>query len=264
MTVDRRQTMTFETIAANYDTCTQGLLARCQRHQVWVWLDRYFQPGMQVLELGCGTGLDALHLAQRGLYITATDPAPTMVAQTLAKAEQAGLGDWITGQVVGAGDWRANTKLYDGCFSNFSGVNCVADLGGLAATLAQGLKPGASLILILFGRHCLWEILVYGLQGRWSNVSRRWQRGPVPISIGPGITVDTYYHSTQALQAHLGPWFEPVAQVGIGVAVPPIYAERAVHPSWIKVAQALDLRLGARWPYQYWGDHSLSVWRRRS
>jgi len=255
--------MTFESIAANYDSCTEGLLAQCQRHQVWAWLDRYLQPGMRVLELGCGTGVDALHLAQRGLYITATDPAPTMVAQTLAKAEQAGLTDWITGQVVGAEDWRATTMLYDGCFSNFSGLNCVADVGALAATLAQGLKPGAPLILILFGRYCLWEMLAYGLRGKWSKSTRRWQQGAVPVSIAPGVTVDTYYHSTQALQTHLHPWFEPVAQVGIGVAVPPIYAERGAHPSWVNLAQSLDLTLGRYWPYRHWGDHALSVWRRR-
>ena len=43
------------------------------RGRVWQTLERTFTPGQHILELACGTGEDALWLAQRGIQVTATD-----------------------------------------------------------------------------------------------------------------------------------------------------------------------------------------------
>ncbi|WP_287129641.1 bifunctional 2-polyprenyl-6-hydroxyphenol methylase/3-demethylubiquinol 3-O-methyltransferase UbiG [Candidatus Cyanaurora vandensis] len=255
--------MTFESIAADYDRLTVGTVARWQRVQVWVWLDRFFIAPNHVLELGCGTGVDAVHLAQHGVAVHATDPAPTMVQTTLTKARELGLTQ-VTGQVLRAEDCGGLTQRFDGCFSNFAALNCVGDLPQLAQTLAGRLKPGAPLIIVVFGRYCLWELLGYGLRGRFSQAARRWG-GPVAVAIAPGSYVETFYHTRQELVTSFAPWFEAVAQVGIGVAVPPIYSEGWVAPrvGWFQFAQTLDLALGAYWPYAAGGDHLLLVWRRR-
>src|SRR5262245_17601225 len=50
-----------------------------------------FPPGTRVLDVGCGTGGDAVFLAARGVSVHALDPAAGMVTQTRAKAERAGL-----------------------------------------------------------------------------------------------------------------------------------------------------------------------------
>jgi len=255
----------FDAVAGNYDrTCGYTRLGQWQRHQVWPWLDRYLLPSQRVLELGCGTGIDALHLAERGLWVLATDPAPTMVAQVQAKARAQKLDHRITGQILAAQDLGRLTGTFGGCFSNFSGFNCVAELRPVAQELARVLEPGAPLLLVVFGRFCVWEMLGYGLRGRWSQATRRWQRGAVEARLGENVTISTYYHAVQALRTAFQPWFSYERTIGIGVAVPPIYAEAWIAPwaEFFQLAQGLDLFLGATWPYMLLADHQLVIWQR--
>ncbi|TNY38141.1 SAM-dependent methyltransferase [Thermomonospora catenispora] len=52
-------------------------------------------PG-RALDLGCGEGGDAVHLASRGWRVTAVDISPTALDRTRALAERAGVADRIT------------------------------------------------------------------------------------------------------------------------------------------------------------------------
>jgi cyclopropane fatty-acyl-phospholipid synthase-like methyltransferase len=45
---------------------------------------------MPTLELGCGTGADAVFLAQRGFEVTAVDFSPTAIERARTRAEQSG------------------------------------------------------------------------------------------------------------------------------------------------------------------------------
>ncbi len=64
-------------LAARYDelspTALQGLLAD------------FLPKSGRVLEIGCGSGREALFMAERGIQVTAIDPVPKMVAITAAK-----------------------------------------------------------------------------------------------------------------------------------------------------------------------------------
>jgi methyl halide transferase len=54
----------------------------------------------RVLELGCGTGTNAILLAERGFEVTAVDLSPLAIEQAKRKAAEAGVDvDWICGDV---------------------------------------------------------------------------------------------------------------------------------------------------------------------
>ena len=56
-------TSPFEAMAATYDRdFTERPIPARMRRAVWRRLDAAFPPGRRVLELGCGTGEDALFL----------------------------------------------------------------------------------------------------------------------------------------------------------------------------------------------------------
>ncbi|WP_019545485.1 SAM-dependent methyltransferase [Streptomyces sulphureus] len=55
-------------------------------------------PVGTALDLGCGTGGDALWLARRGWRVTAVDISATAVEQTRRVAQEAGLGDLVTAE----------------------------------------------------------------------------------------------------------------------------------------------------------------------
>ncbi len=261
--------MVFEPLAANYDQlCTQAYTGQWQREQVWQVLDHHFVTGMQVLELGCGTGIDALHLAGRGVKVCVTDSAPTMVDISLTKAQTQGLIALITGQVLSLEKLdfsQSQHNHFDGGFSNFSAFNCVNNLSDIAQNLAVVLKPNAQLIIVIFGRYCLWEMLGYSLRGQFAKVLRRLPKGATQVFLRDGLTIPTYYHQPQDLITAFSPWFDLTNQVGIGVSVPPTYMEPWVarYAQQFQLSQMLDLRLGATWPYRLFGDHHLLVFRRK-
>lgn len=55
----------------------------------------FIQPGMQVLEIGCGTGTLSLLMARRGARVTAIDASVGMLAEAERKAADAGLSEAI-------------------------------------------------------------------------------------------------------------------------------------------------------------------------
>lgn len=70
----------------------------------------------RILDIGCGQGRDALHLASKGLQVTAIDISPTAVNDLLKEARQAGLA--IDAQERDMDDLPAGP--FDAIFSDFS------------------------------------------------------------------------------------------------------------------------------------------------
>jgi hypothetical protein len=146
--------------------------------------------------------------------------------------------------------------MFDGAWSTFAGLNCVADLAPVGQGLARLLRPGASALLVLFGTCCPGEMLVEALRGRPRNMFRRGTRGPVPARLN-GHDFTVVYHRRRELTAALSPWFEPAGRQGIGVFVPPSAAEPWIsrHPHLVAGLDALDDALGR--PLAMFGDHIL-------
>src|SRR5580700_2688402 len=70
----------FDRIADSYDeTWTNTPVGRIQRNAVWCEMDRVVKPNHRVLDLGCGTGEDALHLMQAGAIVEAIDGSAAMI-----------------------------------------------------------------------------------------------------------------------------------------------------------------------------------------
>ncbi|MFZ2419807.1 MAG: methyltransferase domain-containing protein, partial [Anaerolineae bacterium] len=86
----------FDDSAATYDDAfTESTIGRLLRAAVWRRLDAQFRAGDRVLELNCGTGADAIHLAQRGVHVLATDVSEAMLAVTRRKVAQAGMEELV-------------------------------------------------------------------------------------------------------------------------------------------------------------------------
>src|SRR6266571_6874392 len=133
----------FDAIADTYDdTFSNSSIGRVQRRSVWMETDRIFRAGQRILEINCGTGIDALHLAGRGIEVLACDSSPRMVEVARRKALRAFLNVPPQFRVIGTeeikilGDQEGGAA-FDGVFSNFAGLNCVGDLPRVARDLAR-------------------------------------------------------------------------------------------------------------------------------
>ena len=84
----------FDAIASQYDdrfSAAANPLIAMMRARVFRAVDRHFPAPATLLEIGCGTGEDALTLIGRGHRVVACDPAPAMIATARAKLEAHGL-----------------------------------------------------------------------------------------------------------------------------------------------------------------------------
>ena len=148
----------FDLIAADYDRMfTSSYTGKAQRAAVWQEIDRIFQPGQRVLEMNCGTGVDALHFAKRGLSVFAFDRSGRMTDLARSRVIQAGCEQQVHVHQMAIEDmaqWDMGLQ-FDGAFSNFGGLNCVANLSQVARDLARFVKPGSPVVLCLMNRFCL-------------------------------------------------------------------------------------------------------------
>ena len=87
------------------DETVAGLTYQERRATALGWIDVLGLPeGAPVLEIGCGSGLTAVALAERGFGVTAIDSAPAMIRLTDQLAHDRGLADGIRTSVADAHD----------------------------------------------------------------------------------------------------------------------------------------------------------------
>src|SRR6266853_6768295 len=92
----------FDSVAADYDGPRgNNALIQDMRSEMWQWLDATFAPGSRLIDLGCGTGLDAVRMARGGHHVTATDWSQRMVDRTSERAEREQLANRVQAITVG-------------------------------------------------------------------------------------------------------------------------------------------------------------------
>jgi len=243
----------FDAIAADFDArFTPWRSVEAQRRAVRAALIEAFPAGSRLIEVGGGTGDDALWLGAQGRDVLMTDASPAMVAAASAKGVRAAIA---TAEAFGnLADELAEAPGFDGAYSVFAGLNCVSDLRQFGNAIARLLRPGAPLILVLFGTCCPGEIVTEILRGRPRNALRRFQRGDVPARLG-NRDFAVRYHRRRDLERMLAPWFRLKSRRGVGIFVPPSAAEPWIssRPGLLSLLEKLD-RLAAR-PLAVLGDH---------
>jgi len=225
-------------MATEYDdTFTNSAIGSAMRNAVWRRMTDLWPAGSRVVELNCGTGVDAAWLAEHGIVVVATDAAAEMVAV----ARQRG---------VDARQLRAESiadlvplGMFDGALSNFGGLNCVTDVGDVVDGLAACVRPGGSALLCIMGPVVPWEWIWYLLHRQPRKAFRRfakvtWWRG-LPIR----------YPSIRSTRRALSPAFEVNRVWALGALIPPSYAEPWAqrHPRALALLVRTERRI-ERWP----------------
>ncbi|MCB0217830.1 MAG: methyltransferase domain-containing protein [Caldilineae bacterium] len=213
----------FDGLAEDYDArFSASPLGRLLRAAVWRHLDASFAPGERLLELGCGTGIDALHLVRRGLAVDAIDASAGMLTQARRRWEEAGRPSGLRLAHAPAERLAELPELegpYDGAFASFGVLNCIADLPALGTAIAQRLRPGARLLLVPMGPVCVWELLGFGLRLD-PRALRRLRPNAGPARIG-GMPLRLAYPGPARLDRALAPGFRPLGRAALGLLLPP-------------------------------------------
>lgn len=229
-----------------------------------------FSPGQRILEIGCGTGEEAVALGQRGIQVLATDLSAEMLSVARARIAAAGLEKMVQLEQVAAGEIGALAARYgegslDGAYSSFGALNGEPDLRTVGRALRAIVAPGGSLVVSVMNRFYPFEVLWYLGHGQLRRAVRRWPgKAVATVSANLPVTVPTWYYGPRDLiRAFAG--FRPVHCRALPLLLPPPYAAHlwARFPGPIGRLTRWEERLAVRWPCSLWGDHTLMVLQRQ-
>lgn len=257
--------LAFDSVASDYDgpSGNNALIQRI-RAQTMAAVTRHMAAGSHLVDLGCGTGLDAEYLARRGYHVTATDWSPAMVRRTQQRAMAAGLNERLEARHVGIQEiGELPAGAFDAAYSDLGPLNCVPDLDEAARGLAKVIRPGGYMIASVIGRTCPWELALFAARGNWARAHVRFAPGPVAVPLN-GHTVWTRYFSPGEFEAVFRTaGFRRIEQRGLSLFLPPPYMDAfaARHLRLTGALARLEQAMGG-WPVlRGWGDHFLIVMR---
>ena len=189
--------------------------------------------GLNVLDVGCGTGYFARAMASRGAIVTGIDVSPGMLGHAENFERQAPLG--IVYANVDAA--RLLEHLVPGSFD--LATSCLAlqdmpDIPGVLRSIHDALVPGGRLVASI-AHPCsdtpfrIWEKDDQGRK-RWLCIDRYFDRGPLKYAWKGWL----YEFSTSAYHATLEDWFSWVLNAGFTLRAlrEPVPSDEAVerHP----------------------------------
>lgn len=258
----------FDALAPKYDELVEANpLHSLMRRSSVAWLDEAFAPGMRVLEIGCGLGTEAIHLAKRRVIVVATDASGAMVKGAASRAKAAGLGDMIQVRQVPASQLSDSLhgELFDGAYASFGALNCEDDLDGTVAGIAGLLRPGVPFLTSVVNRPCVWEIGAGLLTLRPGKGFRRLREDGMSVDLYGTSKVWSRAYSESEIRRAVKPWFDVERVEGWLVALPPPYLSE----QWRRLQflhrplQRADRILAGSRLFRGLGDH-LHLWVRRN
>jgi 2-polyprenyl-3-methyl-5-hydroxy-6-metoxy-1,4-benzoquinol methylase len=241
----------YDAIAAEYDR--QNSADAWMRALLWGRYARAFQSGDTVLDLGCGTGSDAIFLASLGVRVHGVDASPEMIAQTRRRASESGLSERITATELDLGKLSALVPAkFDGIISSFAALSTVANDEQLARDAAGLLRPRGRLIIHLVNRTSLWEWLGLAATGNLAAALHLGSRVQRHFVIG-GISVQHHmWHADEMYSQVFQPLFALQLATGMAIFRPPANVKWV--PAFVtRALQGVDQGVGRYRPFRHWG-----------
>ncbi|HUI01830.1 MAG TPA: nitroreductase/quinone reductase family protein [Nitrososphaerales archaeon] len=258
----------FDGVAENYDHhIMDNEMNLWLRNRSVALLKRLFGPGDTVLEIGCGTGTETLALAEHGTSMIATDISSKMLDVLWRKAGDANLRGRV--RTVQARPYELRQKLaeagiarIDGAYSTYGAINTDPFLPQLFKDLAAMIRPGGHLVLGVWNRYCLYEILGYSIRAKPSLAFARF-RNPVPVGKSRFCVASNAYDVRSITSLMDGDLVLREVH-GVEIFLPPSNLVHYLPPRpLVSALKRLDVALETLYPWNRLGDHFLAVFQRR-
>ncbi len=255
--------VSFDAIADTYDDMfTHSLIGNAQRSIVRKNLRSFLKerPPLQILEINCGTGEDAIWLSALGHKVLATDASSSMIQQAQRKIKPSLEPAVIFRQSEFATlNLKSDSQKYDLVFSNFAGLNCLSSEGlkKLSADLHSILNPGGYFIAVIFGKYTAWETFYYLLKFQFSKAIRRWTTRARKVELKEGVEQDVYYYTPRQFSSHFKE-FELLTSRPVGFFLPPTYLEGMIkkRPNFFRWMIKMDFKTHGYAGLSAFADHT--------
>ena len=217
-------------------------------------VERYLSPGSEILELNCGTGLDAFYFASLGHRVLATDAAPGMIERVNEKRERSA-GARVEAMQLSYHDLaKLQGRKFDHIVSNFGGLNCTGNLAQVLELLPGLLRRGGRVTLVIMPKVCPWELMML-MKGKFRTAFRRLRKQT--IAHVEGVRFNSYYYNPSFVKRRLRKSMRVLTLRGIFITVPPEFYSGFVerYPRLYRFLCKTDRLIGSVYPFNRWCDH---------
>ncbi|HYS73926.1 MAG TPA: class I SAM-dependent methyltransferase [Thermoplasmata archaeon] len=224
--------LAYDEYAHRYDDLlTENHINAYMRQEMTRTLLSTFGPGNQLIELGSGTGDEAISLARAGCNVVAVDPSQQMVQLATRKAAAEGLGNRLEFLVASAVDAahllgeRGTSPRFDGAYASFS-LSYEPNLSKVAEALAPLIVKNGLFVIAHMNRLCGVELMAAVLWGRPSLAGRRIGIRTLH-KVGERVTLIFPRTASEILRA-FRPYFALDRLRALPAVLPPHYANRSL------------------------------------
>ncbi len=193
----------------------ENIIDRSRRTVVRNEVERHIISNGKILEINCGSGIDARYFASKNYSVLATDISTASEFYLQQKINESNLEN-LRYKNLGFESMHRIEERFDYIFSNFGGLNCTERLDDIFNQASRLLHPGGYFTLVVMPKTYPWEILS-ALAGN-RQAFRRFSKAPV-AAVG-GTQIPVYYHSARKIRRLANGNFDFISGRNIGTFYP--------------------------------------------
>ncbi len=220
-----------------------------------------------LLEIGCGTGSEAIQMSKQVKGIVATDISEKMLDLLERKIKAKRLDRKILATRARASEISGVKELLpEGrvrvAYSFNGALNCEADLDKVPDELSKVVQEDGYFLCSIRNTLCLPEALSHSLVLQFDKTASRKDQ-PTMVSVG-GMDIPSCYYSPSRFANIFRPHFQVRKMIGLPAFLPPAY----LSDYYLRTGKArlipekLEYILGDRFPFNRLGDQTLFVFRK--
>lgn len=255
----------FDSASEEYDyTIRHNFINTWTRRRSIAILRKYIRPDDTLVEIGCGTGAEALEVSEWVRTLVATDVSQRMIDLVKMKVRAKGLEGKVLPARLAASELQRVHGLLEGrkvhvVYSFNGALNCELRMGDFVDKLYELLEPGGFFVCSIRNTLCLSEMVLHAAVFQFHRATPR-KKQPIMVSVG-GMDIPSTYYSPRSFLEFFRPRFSTREVVALPGLLPPAY----LNDYYLRVRgitsalERLDTILSGRFPVNRTGDQTLFV-----
>ena len=255
----------FDSIAPEFDTSFENDVTQRIRTIVYSTISSLAPPHSPLLDINCGTGIDATALSSLGYTVTGIDISSSMLEQARTRTPRTSRPAPEFHQCNFQDLSILSGRTFEVVLSNFGGLNCSDSVEQICREVAGVTVSGGHFVAVVMPRACIWELAAGFAKFNVGEGVRRFRKEVYATGFG-SHSFRVYYHPLRKFVKAASKWFDPVSARGLCVVSPPPHASgfRSSFSKLSGVLRRVDNILGRLPVLRGMGDHYLVVLRRNT